>query len=351
MAVKKIPRIAIACQGGGSHTAFTAGVLRRILRESDKSFEIVALSGTSGGAVCALLAWYGLVKNDKKLAADLLDDFWKANSASSPWDAAINNTMVWSARLSDYLPVLNLNPYNFPSWGQAQFKALLQKYVNFAEIKQLQPTNPLLLIGAVNVLSGQFKVFRNLQESADGKSEFNDGDDGITVKAILASAAIPTMFQAMQIGNDSYWDGLFSQNPPVRDLPDASPDEIWVIRVNPLGTQHVPTSISEISDRRNELTGNLSLEQELYFIQKINDFVKKGYLATSKYKHIEVKQISFLDELDTASKLDRSPEFIHQLIQEGEAKADEFLKQQPPTVRVEPKQPSKKSNQPANISA
>ncbi len=85
-------RVAIACQGGGSHTAFTAGALKRILQENDKKFEIIAFSGTSGGAMCALLAWYGLVKHrkdtdkGKEEAIRNLDDFWDRLSASSPLD-------------------------------------------------------------------------------------------------------------------------------------------------------------------------------------------------------------------------------------------------------------------------
>jgi len=93
-----VNKIAIACQGGGSHTAFTAGVLKRILKEKKRKFEIIGLSGTSGGAICALLVWYGLLKNDKKLSIENLDGFWADNSASSFWDSILNEWIQWALK-------------------------------------------------------------------------------------------------------------------------------------------------------------------------------------------------------------------------------------------------------------
>src|SRR5205807_7247282 len=83
-------KIAIACQGGGSHTAFTAGVLCTLLKHLDERFEIVALTGTSGGAVCAALAWFGLINKDRKEAARLLRAFWESNAATEYFDIWIN---------------------------------------------------------------------------------------------------------------------------------------------------------------------------------------------------------------------------------------------------------------------
>ena len=122
-------------------------------------------------------------------------------------------------------------------------------------------------------------------------------------------------------------DGLVSQNPPVRDLPDANPDEIWVIQINPERRDVEPKSVGEILDRRNELAGNLSLNQELFFIEKINELVHKKFLAGSKYKYIKVRRIEMIHDLDYASKLDRSSSFIQDLMDYGEVQAEEFLNQ------------------------
>ena len=96
---------------------------------------------------------------------------------------------------------------------------------------------PILLVGAVDVLSGQFNVFKN---------------DEVSAEALLASVALPTLFRAVKIGDKLYWDGLFSQNPPVRDFTENSPNEIWVLQINPPHRTKEPTSIEEIRDRRNE---------------------------------------------------------------------------------------------------
>ncbi len=153
-------RVAIACQGGGSHTAFTAGVLKGVLRETESSkYRIVALSGTSGGAVCALLAWYGLLDGDSARASRLLDDFWSANSAS--------------------------------------------RQVDFDHIEvDRDASKPMLVIGGVDVLSGEFRAFNSWRER-------------ISVDAILASAVIPNLFRSIHLDGGTYWNGLFSQNPPV----------------------------------------------------------------------------------------------------------------------------------------
>lgn len=307
-------RIAIACQGGGSHTAFTAGVLIRILQEPRSRLEIVALSGTSGGAICAFLTWYGLLRKDTEEASRLLDAFWQENSATDIWDSLVNDALVWAARWRHALPFPEISPYDLPTTGQDKLRTLLERQVDVTQMEKLiSPESPGLIVGAVDVLSGDFKSFRDKQ---------------ITLDAILASTAIPTLFRAVHIDGRVYWDGLFSQNPPIRDLTDFSPDEIWIIQINPRGRSDEPRSVEDISDRRNELSGNLSLEQEVYFIEKINEFVGGKLLATTKYKHIDVRRISMDKDLEYSSKIDRDPELIRELIGHGIAQADDFLANQ-----------------------
>ncbi|VVB96542.1 Patatin-like phospholipase [uncultured archaeon] len=311
-------RLAIACQGGGSHTAFTAGVLKRILKEKNKKYEIVALSGTSGGAICALLAWYGLLKKDREEAIKLLDSFWTDNSASLFWDKLWNDWIVWTSRLQDIVSMPEVSPYLYPPWAQEFLRSLLEKHIDFKNIETLlDDSNPMLLVGAVDVLSGESRSFKNNE---------------INVDVILASAAIPTFLRAVRIDNKVYWDGLFSQNPPIRDFvkgPDASvkPDEIWVIQVNPERRANEPKSVKDILDRRNELAGNLSLNQEIYFLNTVNGWVDAGHLPASQYKHVELRRIEMLYDLDTASKLDRSELFIRDMMTYGEKQAESFMKQ------------------------
>jgi NTE family protein len=312
-------RVAIACQGGGSHTAFTAGVLKKLLKEKTEEkygYEIVALSGTSGGSICALLVWYGLLMNDTNKAVALLDAFWRDNSTNAPWERFVNDWLLQTNRFFANIggaPIIS--PYFYPSWAQDLFKSMLEKHVDFERIHKLvKPSSPLLLIGAADVLSGEFKAFSSRR-------------DKITVDMILASAAIPTLFRAVHLNGGVYWDGLFSQNPPVRELPDAQPEEIWVIEINPQKCKGEPKSVPQITDRRNELAGNLSLYQEIYFIEKINEWIKEGSLSGTKHKPIKVSWIQMLREMDVESKLNRDPSFIQEMMSYGEEQAGEFLKQ------------------------
>jgi NTE family protein len=313
-------RVAVACQGGGSHTAFTAGVLRRLLADEAArrraGYRMTGFSGTSGGAICALLAWYGVVKGDPALGAALLERFWVANAASEPWDVALNAWTVGLSRLRDVVSMPELSPYAWPAWPTEQLRRLLTRHVNFADVAEHGARSPvMLLIGAVDVLSGEFRVFRN----AD-----------VTVEAVLASAAVPTLFRAVRVGQRLYWDGLFSQNPPiadfVRDLDAADkPDEIWLVQINPTTCRREPRRPGQILDRRNELAGNLSLRQECGFIERVNEWIAKGYLPADRYKPITLRTIALDRELDVASKLDRTPAFLASLMAEGDRQATAFL--------------------------
>ena len=315
-------RVAIACQGGGSHTAFTAGVLRRLLPAREmEGYEVVGLSGTSGGAVCALLAWHHLLRGDADGAAEALTAFWEDNSATAPHEKFWNDWIVWASNLENFVVTPSVSPYDnyFASLGLEEFRKMLERRVDFGSVgMQPEGSYPVLLVGAVDVLSGEFRAF-------------NSRWDRISADTILASAAIPTFFRSVPVDEGTYWDGLFSQNPPVRDLIDTGPDEIWVIQINPRERASVPKTVAEITDRRNELSGNLSLHQELHFIEKIDQMLDEGHIAPGgKYRQIVVRLIELSRSrlslsLGTASKLNRDPRFIKRLMAHGEARAEEFL--------------------------
>jgi NTE family protein len=303
--------VAIACQGGGSHTAFTAGALQRLL--SDDDHRIVGLSGTSGGAVCALLTWYGLLTGGPAEAGALLQRFWEANSANTLSGRAANLWLVGLARLEGWVALPQVSPYAYPEVARAALTGLLTDHVDFDRVARLQESpsadDPLLLVGAVDVLSGAHRAFSSRRREID-------------VAAVLASAAVPPLFRAVHTDGSAYWDGLFSQNPPVRELPDAAPDEIWVIRVNPRARAGEPKTVADMADRRNELSGNLSLEQELYFIGKVNEWADR---LGGRYRHIEVREIALDRDLALASKLDRRPAFIRGLLEDGRREAGRLL--------------------------
>lgn len=323
-ATAPLKNIAIACQGGGSHTAFTGGVLQALLRQLDPMrYRIQGLSGTSGGALCAALAWNGLLQGNAESGAQALESFWQEMSSRELPDALSNHFMVWLQRSAGYLALPEISPYQLPNTGQDYLAEIIKRHINFTRLPMLvTSTSPRLMVGAVEVMSGKFTVFH---------SHHGEADKRISPEALLASAAIPELFRAVHIGSGIYWDGLFSQNPPIRSFlageqdKEAKPDEIWVIQINPEERMNEPKLGSDITDRRNELAGNLSLNQELFFVGQTNKWLAKGWLDNNHFKHVEVRYIPLKLDLDYPSKLDRNPAFINSLLTEGRREGEAFL--------------------------
>lgn len=308
-------RVAVACQGGGSHTSFTAGVLQSLLAGLPRDVEVVALSGASGGAICAALAWDGFVRNDTQRAIQKLQGFWEAMAAREVWDRVTNELLMAVMTMRDLMVLPEVSPYHFPLWGEQRFREVLDEHFEFDELRALarRPGAPILRIGAVEVMSGHFELF---------------GGEDLCPECLLASAAIPELFRAAVIpGRGVYWDGLFSQNPPIHDLVEQHIDELWLIQINSSTCARVPTETHEILDRRNALAGNLSMEQELRFLEAINRALAKGIVSDQRYRRIRVHRIALDRNLDYRSKLDRSPTFLDEMREYGKTKGRWFLKE------------------------
>ncbi len=312
-------RVAIACQGGGSHTAFTAGVLSRLFAEDDleERTEIVGFSGTSGGAVCALLAWYGREHPDHD-PGELLADYWADLAADDPVDRTANGMVRLTTQLERMgVPLPEVSPYYTPTsyLSRREYLRLLEDHVDFEAIPDLlDGSEPALLISAIDVLTGEFELFR---------------EDELSPEAILASAAIPDVFKAVEVDGSHYWDGLFSKNPPIKDFitktETPNPDEIWIVKINPERRDRVPRSVDGIADRRNELSGNKSLNAEVGFVEQVNEWIEAGYLP-EKFTHTEIERIGLgRPDLDWRTKLERDPSFIEELYADGETEAERFL--------------------------
>ena len=315
MGVPTRSRVAIACQGGGSHTAFSAGVLQGLLSRLPEEVDVVAISGTSGGAMCAALAWDGLLRGDPQLASQKLQKFWEAIAANEPLDKIINQTMLNLGSLRNHMVLPEISPYHLPTWGEEQFRNVLNQHFDFEELRKLahRPDAPALLIGAVEVLTGHFEVFTG---------------EELRVECLLASAAIPELFRAVTVpGRGVYWDGLFSQNPPIHDLTEYNINELWVIQINSSTCAQVPMETHEIADRRNQLAGNLSMEQELNLVEMINRLIATGKLNDPKYHPIHIARTHLDRDLGYSSKLDRKREFLDELMEYGKSKARWFLKE------------------------
>ena len=303
------PKIAIACQGDGSHAAFSAGVLQGLLEQDGDHGEIAALGGMSYGSICALLAWDGLLRGDPQRAVDQLQGFWQDYSATCLIDNLLNYSAQMAFHLRSMVAFPCLIPY-FPALSQDQLRRMLERRVNFAEARSMAGNEdaPGLVVGAVDV-NGAIEAFHGPQISADH---------------ILASAAVPRLFSAVALCGRTQGGGLLLQNPPIRELTEFGPDEIWVIQVIKSTRNGLSRTAGDLSDRY-ELTSSLLLEQELRFIQKINGLLDRGMLIDSGYRHIEVHRIIMEHDLDYSSKLDRSPSFICRMMAYGRERAKQFL--------------------------
>lgn len=299
--------------------------------------DIRALSGTSGGAVCAFLAWSGLLIGGQKgrsVGVARLERYWEKlqthGVVEKLQDALVINTLRGLGSLG---LVLEFSPYLNVFEASRDFRKLIEDSVRFDEISI--PSNaPRLLISAAEVRTGEFRIFRSHPIDDEPADEF-------TSDVILASAAVPTLFRAVHLGGQVYWDGLFAQNPPVRDLPDAArgegddglpPNELWVIMINPMRQEREPKRMDDIRDRRNELAANISFQQEIYFIGKMNELACRDLLADSakdKYHPIKVRAITMSDEvaagLDYESKLSRDSSQRRLLMEHGKDRARIFL--------------------------
>jgi NTE family protein len=359
-------KIAIVCQGGGSQTAFTAGALKTLCEaEIHDHFEVVTISGTSGGAVCAARVWFAFEKDERPLWRWPID-FSQDNAAQGWLEQAFNLFVVGSLQMANIglLPTLQLSPSS-PLVQSASrvamldhrenfwnFRSLLETHLDFDEIASWGPRakHPVLKIGATNVITGRLTKFISIRES-------------IRIERILASCAVPSVFPAAQIGGDGDWDGLFSDNPSLQELvrpgtigDENPPGRIWLIKINPTAWKEVPELPDDIVVRRNQLEGNISLFQQLRHLEMLNDLplgnaFRPEYLAQFDIKSSIRIPRSFSedgdkpyyfpciemaaelrDRLDYESKLDRSPANIGQLIAAGEASAHGFLQERAAAV-------------------
>jgi NTE family protein len=353
------PKVAIACQGGGSQTAFTAGVLKALFENKIQDHvNIVSLSGTSGGAICAFLIWYALRKGDDCVWKRVID-FWQDNAAQTHQERFFNDSIIKTMESASQglIPQYNLSPssplvktlFSFATRGMrsrfTDFNELLAAHIDFPELAAwgAQTEPPVLIIGACNILTGRLHKFNSYLEP-------------MRIEHLLASACVPSIFPAVTLETMAYWDGLFSDNPPIEDFIKRDSvgiknlaQEIWVIKINPTTCDKIPVAPDEIADRRNELEGNVSLFQNLRQIENLNMMFSRGafrdeFLAERDIKEpikipklfpedpdqpYHIPMIDMSDELANSlsyeSKLDRSPENINRLILDGEKQGKKFI--------------------------
>ncbi len=312
--------INLALQGGGAHGAFTWGALDRLLQEP--GLEIAAISGTSAGALNAAALKAGMLRGGPEGARENLDWLWSQVGAItddrlSGWVDAWAASAPVLAKAIEYSPAYAaldtasrmMSPYASPMPNPLE---RIVRAFRYDEVCAAAP--PHIHVCATNVRTGKIRVFAG---------------DQITPDAILASACLPTLFRAVEIDGEAYWDGGYTGNPALFPLFDRSlPDDIVIVNINPLVRHAIPRDPQSIQNRINEISFNSSLLRELRAIQFVKRLIAGGNVDRGSMKDVLVHMIAddeLMNDLSVATKLVPTPVVLARLKAAGRAAADSFL--------------------------
>lgn len=313
-------QIDLALQGGGSHGAITWGVLNRLLE--DDRLAIEGISGTSAGALNAVIVADGLHRGGRDGAREALHGFWHAVSDAgrfSPiqrsfWDKLGGNfsldktpSYLFFESLSQVFTPGQLNPFAINP-----LRNMLSKHIDFDRINA--PESIKIYVTATNVRTGRPHIFRQPHLSVD---------------TVMASACLPTMFDAVAIDGESYWDGGYSGNPALYPLvDDCLARDLMVVLINPLVRQMLPETAGEITNRVNEITFNSSLIKDLRSIYLLHQLIDAEDLELDRYRDMRLHLIHCEEDvqgLSASSKLNTEWLYLTQLRDTGWSWADDWL--------------------------
>jgi NTE family protein len=318
-----IRHINLALQGGGAHGAFTWGVLDRLLAEEKLAIE--GISGTSAGAMNGAVCLSGFVHGGREGARRALDEFWGEVSRYAPM-GLVHRTAIdvlkgnWntdqSAGLAAVEALFNMvSPYQMNPLNFHPLRPILDKIVDFAALQSCRSMK--LFVSATNVRTGRNRIFDH---------------SALTCDALIASACLPTMFQAVEMDGDPYWDGGYTGNPALYPIIyGCASKDIAIIQINPMERKGTPKTGVEIMNRLNEVTFNASLIAELRaiaFVQKLIDEDNLKGHAVNRLKKIHVHMIgndTQMNALGTSSKYNIDREFLEHLKRLGQDCADCWL--------------------------
>ena len=266
-----IKKISVALQGGGAHGAFTWGVLDYLLE--DRRIEIEGLSGTSAGALNAVMVADGLARGGPSAARTRLAEFWRAVSIDGQLPLAERKIMeqLFSAVSSGELPMQvwfdawarSFSPYDFNPLNINPLSGLLARFVDFEAVRRYELLA--LYISATNVITGRLRIFPR---------------EKISAEVVMASACLPAVFQAVTIDGVPYWDGGYIGNPVIFPLfHGTAGEDVLIVQINPVERRELPTSAHDIADRVTEITFNASLLAEYRAIEFVSRLIDQGRSA------------------------------------------------------------------------
>lgn len=323
----KVPprRVNLALQGGGAHGAFTWGVLDGFL--ADERVVVDGITGTSAGAVNAVLFADGMAEGGRKAARKRLASFWQAASRGGSLPAAQRQVLdrlfsvtpfegslmeAWTSAVQRYFSPYDLNPFDINP-----LEGLINRFVDFDRLAAYEPLQ--VFVSATNVRTGKLTVFQR---------------HSLTCKAVMASACLPNLFRAVEIDGVPYWDGGYMANPALFPLyRTTEAEDIVIVQLNPVVRNETPTSTRQISNRINEITFNSPLMGELRAAAFVARLIEEGKLVRGRgegqYRHINIHRIALSDalaDLTASSKVDNDYDFLLRLREAGQRAARTFLK-------------------------
>lgn len=312
--------INLALQGGGSHGAFTWGVLDAILEDGRLSFE--AVSGTSAGAMNAAVLADGWQRDGREGARACLHDFWQAVSRKgrfspiqrSPMDVYFGNFGFENSpsfRMFDLFSRV-FSPYDINPLDFNPLRDVVEDMINFENVRACM--NFKTFVSATNVLDGKVRVF--------GREEIN-------ADVLMASACLPTLYKAVEIDGIPYWDGGFGGNPVLFPFfYETQTEDCLLVQINPIDRKETPKTAQEIQDRMNEITFNAGLLREFRAIEFVRRLKAEGRLEDTQYSTIRMHRIAadpVVEGLSAASKMNAEWAFLEYLRDMGRAAGQDFL--------------------------
>jgi NTE family protein len=311
-------KIDLALQGGGAHGAFTWGVLDRLLEEP--WLRIDGISGTSAGAMNAAVLVHGHIQGGAAGARTALEGFWREVSRAarfSPFQRGPLDVLLgrWTLDHSPLFVAMDMmarvvSPYDANPLGTNPLRSILAETVDFAGLSH----SPIkLFVTATCVTTGRGRVFRN---------------DQVTPDVLLASACLPTMFQAIEIDGEPYWDGGYSGNPTITPLVrECDSQDTILVQINPVERPGTPRSARDILDRLNEVSFNAVLLKELRMIALLRRLVHPADDEGARWANMRIHRVAsdIMLELGYSSKLNAEWPFLTMLRDRGRRAADEFL--------------------------
>ncbi|MFZ6654138.1 patatin-like phospholipase family protein [Undibacterium sp. TJN19] len=318
--------VTLALQGGGSHGAFTWGVLDRLLE--DGRIDIEGISGASAGAMNAVVLAHGYLQGGRDGAREALKTFWESVAAAAPFSLLPDEHSLTSditaqselaAGMKHFVGLMRFfSPFQLNPFDINPLRDILSAQIDFDRLKDAAAIR--LFIATTQVSTGTLKLFRNRHMSLD---------------VLLASACLPMMHRAVEIDGEAYWDGGLTANPPLFPLVhQCQARDVLVVLLHAQASRQVPTSANEIWQRLTEMGFSSSFYTELQGLMLAKREAQRSWLAFGKLErrlrrlnmHVLEAQ-DLMSQLSTHSKMNANPVFLHRLHAEGRLHAQTWLDQ------------------------